>query len=100
MLKSRRRRRSWLLAIVVSVSLHLALLAVVILTRPAAAPFVPPVSAPAPVEVTLFRQPPPVPKQRSEAPVEGGSSAPPSPAEAAPDPPPAPPRPAPPRPAP
>jgi hypothetical protein len=104
MLKSRSRRRNWLLASGGSLGLHLALLAVVMLARPSAAPFLPPDLPAAPVEVTLFRPPPPppppVPEQRADAPVQGGSSAPPTPTEPEPDPPPAPPRPAPPRPAP
>lgn len=100
MLKS--RRRIWLAAGAGSVAAHLAVLAVAVVVRPAAAPVEP--AGPAAVEVTLFRPspppPPPVPEPRpeprTEAPADGGAASVPTP-----DPPqpPAPPRPAPPRPA-
>lgn len=97
-------RRRWIGAGAVSVALHLGLLAVLVLSGATPRPLPPPELPRTPVEVTLFRPPPPeppppVPEPRTDAPADGGSSAPPAPAEPAPEPP-APPRPAPPRPAP
>ncbi|HYD27269.1 hypothetical protein [Brevundimonas sp.] len=101
MLKSRGRRRRWLLAAGGSIGLHLALLAVIVLVRPPTASPILFEPADEPVEVTLFRPPPPPPppEVRGEAPAEEGAAAPPDAAPPAPEPP-APPSPAPPRPAP
>ncbi|HYC98002.1 MAG TPA: hypothetical protein VEB62_08615, partial [Brevundimonas sp.] len=87
-------RRHWIGAGIFSVALHLAVVAVLILSGATSAPFSLPEPPRTPIAVTLFRppppEPPPVPEQRTEAPAQGGSSAPPTPAEAEPDPPPAP----------
>ncbi|NJC41747.1 hypothetical protein GGQ87_002005 [Brevundimonas alba] len=98
-------RRKWLAAGSGSIGLHLALAAAVLLARPAGAPLIPPQPIADPIEVVLFRPPPPpppppaVPEPRTGAPAKGGASAPPTPAPPEPEPPrasrPAPPRPAP-----